>query len=507
MQSPPSSDKPSGQADMPDGTVPLAKVDPTEGSFTVGTLRYTKRALLTVCGWLLAADIGLAFRARALGPMIQLLLKGMGASNTLIASTHTIGSALSLIFNPIVASYSDRTRTRWGRRLPFIFVTVPILTVTMAMMGFSPQLGRLLHASLGAWSPGEKASGLIAFIAIFIVYDLAAIVQGRTWGGLINDIVPHKVLGRFAAAARIISLSAGIIFNQFLLAHVGTYQLTAFIVLSAIYGSTMIVLALFIREGEYPPPPPRPPSRGVMHAWYATLAFIKDCYGNPYYRWVMIMLCIDDIAFNAVNQFSLLHAQSLKMNLQTYGTCLSIQYLIALPLAYPIGMLADKFHPFRVSAVFLFMYGIAAVWSGFYIHNTTTFVIGFMLHGIFATSYNTAAATMGNRLLARSRFLILAAGQGIVGTVVGMIVTPLLGVLLDFTSTQAPDGTIVSEYRYTYLVGAGYVVLGVPLYFIVYRKFKALGGPDHYVAPDEVEITPEVRGFEVLPAKKSDGAS
>lgn len=471
-------------------SVPPAYSDPTEGSFTVGTLRYTRRALLAVCSWLLVADIGLSFRGRALGPMIQLLLKGLGASNFLIASTGTIGATLSLICNPIVASYSDRTRTRWGRRVPFIFITVPILTLSMALMGFSPQLGNFLHRLLGTWSPSEQTCGLIAFIAIFIVHDLAGIVQGRTWGGLINDVVPHKVLGRYAAASRIISLAVGIIFNQFLLARVESYQLTAFLVLSAIYAMGMIVLVLFIREGDYPPPPPRPPGRGVLHAWYATVAFVKDCYGNPYYRWVMIMLCIDDVAFSAVNQFSLLHAKSLNMDLQTYGTCQAAQYLIALPLAYPIGVLADRFHPFRVSAIFLFLYGVGALWSGINIHDSRTFVIGFMLHGIFATSYNTAAATMGNRLLARSRFLILAAGQGIVGTVLTMLVTPALGVALDWTGDQ---------YRYSYLVGAGYVVLGVPLYVIVYRKFKALGGPDHYVAPDEAE-TPTLDAGDRAPA-------
>ena len=64
---------------------------PGEGSFTIGTLRYTRRTLLTVCSWLLVADIGLAFRARALGKMIQLLLRGMGASNFLIAMTGRSG--------------------------------------------------------------------------------------------------------------------------------------------------------------------------------------------------------------------------------------------------------------------------------------------------------------------------------------------------------------------------------------------------------------------------------
>lgn len=165
------------------------------------------------------------------------------------------------------------------------------------------------------------------------------------------------------------------------------------------------------------------------------------------------------------------------MNLQTYGTCLSAQYMFGLAMAYPIGMLADRYHPFRVSAVALFLYGIAAVWSGFFIHDTTTFVIGFMAHGIFATSYNTAAASMGYRLLARTRFTVLSAGTGIVGTVISMIVTPLLGFLLDLSQDQ---------YRYSYMVGAGYVLLAVPVYIIVYRKFLALGGPNSYVAPGEI---------------------
>lgn len=445
--------------------------------FFVGTLAYTKNALLKVSSWLLVADIGLAFRGRALGPMIQFLLKGLGASNQVIAlATVTFPQGLSLIFNPVVAHYSDRCRSRWGRRLPFIFITVPFLTLTMAAMGFTPIVAKYVHSYLGTYSPGEQTCGLIVFMIIFIIFDLAAIVQGRTWNGLINDVLPQKVLGRFMAAARIISLLVGIVFNQFFLAHVPNYQLTAFLILSAIYASTMLILVFTIREGEYPPPPPPVQSRGLAALWDNAKGFLKECYGRPYYRWVMLMLCIDDIAFSAVNTFSLFHAQSLNMDMQTYGTCIAVQFSFALVVAYPIGVLADKYHPFRVSAVALLLYGVFALWSGFNIHNTTTFVIGFMAHGIFATTYNTAAASMAFRLLSRSNYTVLSAGTGIVGTLITMIVTPLLGVLLDQTDSQ---------YRYTYLVGSCYVALGIPLYIIVYRKFVALGGPENYVAPDD----------------------
>jgi len=450
--------------------------------FKVGTLSYTKEKLLKVCSWLLVADLGLAFRGRALGPMIQFLLKGFGVSNQTIAwATVTFPQGLSLVLNPVVAHYSDRCRSRWGRRIPFIFLTVPILTLTMAAMGFTPLWAKHLHQQLGSYSPGEQTCGLIAFLVVFTVFDLAAIVQGRTWGGLINDILPQKVLGRFMAAARIISLVVGIVFNQFFLVHVQHYQLTAFLILSGIYGSTMIILVLGVREGEYPPPPPAVDSKGLKALWDNAKEFLKECYGNPYYRWVMLMLCIDDIAFGAVNTFSLFHAQSLNMNMQTYGSCVAAQYVIGLCLAYPIGSLADKYHPFRVSAIALLLYGLFALWSGLFISNTTTFVIGFMAHGIFATSYNTAAASMGFRLLARSRYTVLSAGTGIVGTALSMVVTPLLGWVLDLSHSQ---------YRFTYLVGFGYVMMGIPLYIIVYRKFLALGGPRNYVAPDDDTIQP-----------------
>jgi MFS family permease len=449
----------------------------SQPEFFVGTLAYTKKALLRVAGWLLVADIGLAFRSRALGSMIQLMLKGMGASNQTIAwITVTFPSGLSLILNPIVAHYSDRCRSRWGRRLPFIYVTVPILTVSMVAMGLTPYFARFLDQALGTHSPGEQVCGLIAFMVSFTIFDVAAIIQSRTWGGLINDVLPQQVLGRFMASMRIVSLVVGVIFTQFLLAHVPNHQLLAFLVLSAIYGSTMVVLVFTVKEGDYPPPPPPVDSRGLQALWENSKGFLRECFGNPYYRWVMLMLCIDDIAFGAVNTFSLFHAQSLNMNLQTYGSCLAAQYTIGFLLAYPIGILADKYHPFRVSAIALLLYGIFALWSGFNIRDTTTFVIGFMAHGIFATSYNTAAASMGFRLLARTNYTVLSAGTGIVGTVVGMIVTPLLGLLLDLTN---------SEYRYTYLVGFGYVMVGIPLYIIVYRKFRALGGPDHYRAPGD----------------------
>ena len=51
-----------------------------------------------------------------------------------------IGLAANAVFDPLIGSWSDRTRTRWGRRHPFMFAS--ILPAAMLFWGlFNPPEG------------------------------------------------------------------------------------------------------------------------------------------------------------------------------------------------------------------------------------------------------------------------------------------------------------------------------------------------------------------------------
>ncbi len=52
------------------------------------------------------------------------------------------------------------------------------------------------------------------------------------------------------------------------------------------------------------------------------------------------------------------YATSLGMSMDAYGKCLALTFLISLILAYPLGWLADVFHPLRMCIASLIGYAL-----------------------------------------------------------------------------------------------------------------------------------------------------
>jgi hypothetical protein len=77
-------------------------------------------------------------------------------------------------------------------------------------------------------------------------------------------------------------------------------------------------------------------------------------------------------------------------------------------------------------------------------------------------------------LLPKGTFAQYNSARGLVGTLCGIILNPMVGQLLDLTH---------NTYRYTYLVGGLFDLAALVATIIVFRKFLALGGQKGYVAP------------------------
>ena len=126
----------------------------TRGKWQVGTLAYTGLGLATLTFWLLWGDVAWSLRDRSVPSVMQLLFQKFGASNfvsSLLIST--LPYAMILLIGPIISYRSDRHRSRWGRRIPFLAIHIPFVVLSMVAVAFSPQLGDLLHQGLGQYSP------------------------------------------------------------------------------------------------------------------------------------------------------------------------------------------------------------------------------------------------------------------------------------------------------------------------------------------------------------------
>ena len=68
---------------------------------------------------------------------------------------------------------SDRYRSQWGRRIPFILFTIPFLTLSLILIGLRDDCGAWVHQVFFAGSKITKAAFIITLLAIFTAcFDL-----------------------------------------------------------------------------------------------------------------------------------------------------------------------------------------------------------------------------------------------------------------------------------------------------------------------------------------------
>ncbi|XHR30555.1 MAG: MFS transporter [Chthoniobacteraceae bacterium] len=248
------------------------------------------------------------------------------------------------------------------------------------------------------------------------------------------------------------------------------------------YGAAFTWVCVKVKEGSYPPPPEIPPSEpqgeraGAISRFKSSAAtYFRECFTHSYYISIFIMSMVAGLTFSPINTFSVPFATSLGVDMNTYGKALAATYLISLCLSFFLGWLADLFHPLRMAMAMLLGYGLVATWGAFYATSAKMFLIAWVMHGVLSGCYFTSAASLGQRLYPQSRFAQFASASAIVGALFGMVLAPAVGLFIDSTDRI---------YRYTFGIAAVMAFVALGCAFFVYGKFKKLGGPRAYMAPE-----------------------
>jgi maltose/moltooligosaccharide transporter len=458
-----------------------ATVPPADGrqsgeakTWRAGTLVYTTAGLVALFFWLLVGDFAWQLKERSVTVTAQLVLKKFGSSNffagLLIGS---IPSAIGMILAPIVGVRSDRHRGRWGRRLPFLLVPLPFVVASMAGLAFAPAIGSLVHDVLGAGSPGHSTCVLAVFAVFWCAFELFSTVTNTVVGGLINDVVPREVLGRFFAMWRMVSLIDGIIFGFLIMKHAEEYFFWVFIGTGLVYGVGFTLMCLNVREGEYPPPEPIPEGTGAAR-FAQVRGYLRECFTTPFYLWIFTATILCHFSFQPINAFNVFYAKHLDMDMGLYGTLVAISYSVSLLFAYPIGILADRFHPLRLGIGAMIAYLLVAVGGTIWGVTTQGFAAAFLAHNIISGFYFTSMASVGQRLYPKLKFAQFLSAAMLVQGAAGMILPATVGAILDLSGRN---------YRLTFLMGGCLAGLGLFALVQVYREFQRLGGMSGYRPP------------------------
>jgi Na+/melibiose symporter-like transporter len=392
----------------------------------------------------LFGEFAIAFRDRSAIPGVMELLRQHHASDTMIAVlVSALPALLGCVLVPIVGFRSDRFRSRWGRRLPFLMGITPVAALVLVALGNCTTFGRVTDQLLGSMSPGADTCVLAWFCLFWTVFEGVALVTVALYAGLVNDIVPRPVLGRFYAGFRIVSLIAGILFNLWIFRLTEHHLREVFLGIGLFFGIACMLMCVRIKEGEYGPP--AVDGQDVM-TWRAMgRAYWRECVSDRYFLLVFLALTASELTFMPFNTFSQLYAESLGMDKAQLGKLLATSYALSIGLSSVIGWMVDRYSAASVTVWTMGLYLSVACGGFLAVHDLQSFSIVYVLHVVVAGTYYTAAASLPMVLFPRARFLQFDGAKRVLFSTSNIVLSFLLGPMLDSTS---------HDYGLTLLAGA-----------------------------------------------------
>jgi len=398
-----------------------------------GTLRYGAWGLAALTGWLLVGELGIAVRERWAGPIGLVVLRHVGASATTTALLlSTVPALIGLLVVPAIGLRSDRCRSRWGRRRPFLLVSAPLGALAMLCVAAAPTLAAHLHALLGGWSPGLRALDLGFFCLFWTLFDAAAMTTVALFGGLVADVVPHGLVGRFYALVRVVGLSVAIGFNMTVFAVSEAWLTEILVAIAVVFGLAIPLMCLMVREGTYPPPLP-PDDTVAGRRGFTQLA---QCCAQRRHLWAFAAFALAAVTFGPFNTFSQHYALDLGLSRAELGELTATGYAVSIGAAIVIGWLADRCGAVRVAAAMMLLYCALALGGWLLVDGGAAFRRFYVAHVIVSGAWFTAAAALPLAVFPRAEFVRYNASKDILVAFANILAASSIGPLLDHSGSD-----------------------------------------------------------------------
>jgi MFS family permease len=468
-----------------------AKANPDR--FRVGTLFYTKSGLTLLFLWLLWGDFCFTLMEIVVPSVLPIKLNALGASNWLLGLiVVTVPNVMNTVLNPVASFRSDRFRSRWGRRIPFLAAASPLLVFFLVLLGFGEPIGAWLQAGVlgGRFS---RTAVVLAVIGVLMVgFQFFNLIVNAVYWYLFNDVVPHAYLARFMALFRMVGSAAGSLYSYFVFKYAGTHMSWIFAGAGALYFLAFLLMCWQVKEGEYPPPPVNVDGRqGILSA---ARTYAVECFTHRFY-WYFFLANTCAAMTWVTGTYRVFQMRSIGIDLETLGKVGGIAGIVGTVLLYPAGVIADRYHPLRV-LIGAAMAGllVAPVWLIFighdFSHPTTLGIfIGLSAVGVPAgTLYGASELPMYMKLLPQDRYGQFCSANAMVRSVAIIASGVLCGAFMDGMARVYPAKDYC--YRFLPLWSIFFHTASIVFLLLLYREWKRLGGLHGYRPPGVAAPTP-----------------
>ena len=266
----------------------------------------------------------MTFKVRQLAPDLP---------NTALGFLGFLGLLVAMAVQPIIGVFSDRARTKMGRRLPFIIGGAVLIAASLFLLAAAPTLWILL-------------------VGVIFIQFSSNILQGP-WQALIPDLVPETQRGKASSLKAVMDIVAlvvgGLVAGKILSAGIerwgdnGVYLAAA--APTVVFFLFVIITAIWAREKpEDVIPPMEYPSVGEA----LKRAFYVNFRENKVFGWWFANRILFWGAFIAINSFLINYMIDVIKMEETqaqafYGNLKMILGVALIIMAFVSGWLSDKF--------------------------------------------------------------------------------------------------------------------------------------------------------------------
>lgn len=408
--------------------------------------------------------------------------ESLGASPFLYGLIWLAGPFTGMVVQPLIGAISDNTKSRFGRRRPYLFFGALIAAIALWAFPNSADIAGFLGHAFGF--PIPIWLGLfVAAIMIWVIDACINIAQGP-YRALIPDVVPQE---QHSVANSYISLAIGLgsviaAGTAPLLQYVCHYQMSIkaqFVMAALAFLLAMTWTCLTIKEKDS-----RDLNKNVSQENVEKTSFLNDLKEffllSPqvpkiclmqFFTWIgmmCMMIFFTNYFIHTVYQIPDLTNMTAELAdkfsaLQVTATnqasvCFAMFNLVCFLIAIPIGVLAEKYGNRKIHIISLLSMVIAYLGMGVFNTNPVVVAAFMALSGIGWASVCALPFAM------LSKFII----PGTEGSVMGIfnifiagpqvLVCTLVAWVIDKCVFTTPDG-LNHHWEYTFFIGAACLLL------------------------------------------------
>jgi MFS family permease len=290
----------------------------------VAPLRHLKHVDFVVLSlyWVAIGYLWQSLATLILPDLVQSLV-GSAHKGVALSTLEGIGTVMAVVWQPLAGSISDRTRTRWGRRRPFVFAGT---------------VGDVLFLT------GIALSGSYWMVVVFyFLLQTASNTAQGPYQGWMPDVVPEDQRGTasgYYGVANIVGILAGTVGAGIMLGHFG--RTAAIASIAALLIVTMLVTVVLVPDRA------EPKHERFDSPWQAVRTTFARPLAYPQFMWLMasrllILMGIVGIQSFVFYYFSdtYFHGDSRQTTSATTALVGTV-VIVALLVTWPAAWLSDR---------------------------------------------------------------------------------------------------------------------------------------------------------------------